>query len=244
MAKNKQKPAKKPETARREKLDALRREQQAAERRRTRIVVGVAVLVALGLVTAAAVPLVSNWLDDPGRRDWSDFGVAASDASCDAVVEEETTGARDHRADGEAIEYASAPPTSGPHYAVPASFNRKFYTESDRPEIERLVHNLEHGYTILWYDPAVLDDQESTMRDLATKVTAADSELAEEVAGKFLIAPWDTARGEFPEGKSYALTHWGAEQGYKQLYGDLSGEVVRDFLTEHPVSDSPEPLGV
>jgi hypothetical protein len=244
VAKKSQKPAKKPETARREKVEALRAQQRAAEKRRTRLIVGVAIVVALGLVTAAAVPLVRNWLDDPGRRDWSDFGVAAADASCDPVEEEAQTGTSDHRPDGETLEYSSAPPTSGPHYAVPASFNRKFYTTSDRPEIERLVHNLEHGYTILWYDPAVLDDEESTMRDLATKVTDEDGELQEEVGGKFLIAPWDTDRGEFPEGKAYALTHWGAEQGFKQYCGDLSGEAVRDFLTEHPLTDSPEPAGV
>jgi len=244
VAKNSKKPAKRPETARREKLEAMRREQRASERRRTMLFVGVAVVVALGLVTAAALPLVRNWLDDPARRDWSDFGVALSAASCDPVVEEEQTGNFDHRPDGEAIEYTSAPPTSGPHYAVPAAFTRKFYTPSDRPEIERLVHNLEHGYTILWYDPAVLDDQESTLRDLATKVTDEEGELVEAAGGKFLVAPWDTSRGAFPDGKSYALTHWGAEQGFKQYCGDLSGEAVRDFVTDHPVSDSPEPLGV
>ena len=242
MANKSKRPVKKPEVARREKLEALRREQRAAERRRTMLFVGIAVVVALGLVTAAAIPLVQNWLDDPARRDWSDFGVAASAASCDAVVEDEPSGANEHRPDGEIIEYASAPPTSGPHYAVPASLNRKFYTPSDTPQVEQLVHNLEHGYTILWYDPAVFDDQESTMRDLATKVAGEDGDLQAEVGGKFLVAAWDTERGEFPDGASYALTHWGAEQGFRQYCGDLSGEIVRDFVTEHPFSDSPEPF--
>ncbi len=243
MAKKSSKPVKKPEAARREKLEALRREQKAAERRRTMLFVGIAVVVALGLVTAAAVPLVQRWLDDPARRDWADFGVAASSASCDDVIAEEQNGTADHRADGEQIEYTSAPPTSGPHYAVPASFNRKFYTPSDTPEIERLVHNLEHGYTVLWYDASVLEDQESTLGELATKVTD-DEELAEAVNGKFIVAPWDTERGEFPDGATYALTHWGAEQGFRQYCGELSGEVVRDFVAAHPSSDSPEPFGI
>lgn len=243
MAKKSTKPVKKPEAARREKLEALRREQKAAERRRTMLFVGIAVVVALGLVTAAAVPLVQRWLDDPARRDWADFGVAASSASCDDVIAEEQNGTSDHRADGEQLEYTSAPPTSGPHYAVPASFNRKFYTPSDSPEIERLVHNLEHGYTVLWYDPSVLEDQESTLGELATKVTD-DEELAEAVNGKFIVAPWDTGRGEFPDGATYALTHWGAEQGFRQYCGELSGEVVRDFVAAHPSSDAPEPFGV
>lgn len=242
MAKKSKKPVKKPDTARREKLEAIRRQQRAAERRRTMLFVGIAVVVAVGLVTAAAIPLVRGWLDDPVRRDWSDFGVAVSAASCDETIAEEQSGISDHRPDGERLEYTSAPPTSGPHYNVPASFNRKFYTPDDSPEIERLVHNLEHGYSILWYDPAVLDEQEDTLRDLATKVTG-EEEIADSVAGKFLIAPWDTERGDFPDDMSYAISHWGAEQGFRQYCGDLSGAVVRDFVTAHPFSDSPEPNG-
>jgi len=242
VAKKSTKPVKKPETARREKLETLRREQKAAERRRTMLFVGIAAVVALGLVTAAAVPLVQGWLDDPARRDWADFGVAASSASCEDVVTEEQDGTADHRPDGEQIEYASAPPTSGPHYAVPASFNRKFYTPSDTPAVESLVHNLEHGYTILWYDPAVLDEQESTLTELATKVTD-DEDVAEAVNGKFIVAPWDVERGALPDGTAFALTHWGAEQGYRQHCGELSGEVVRDFVAAHPSSDAPEPFG-
>jgi hypothetical protein len=242
VAKKSTKPVKKPETARREKLETLRREQKAAERRRTMLFVGIAAVVALGLVTAAAVPLVQGWLDDPARRDWADFGVVASSASCEDVVTEEQDGTADHRPDGEQIEYASAPPTSGPHYAVPASFNRKFYTPSDTPAVESLVHNLEHGYTILWYDPAVLDEQESMLTELATKVTD-DEEVAEAVNGKFIVAPWDVERGALPDGTAFALTHWGAEQGYRQHCGELSGEVVRDFVAAHPSSDAPEPFG-
>jgi hypothetical protein len=240
VAKNTKKPVKRPETARREKVEALRREQQRSERRRTLLFVGIAVVVGLGLIAAAAVPLIRGWLDDPARRDWSDIGVSASEASCEAVTQEEQTGSSDHRPDGEQIDYASAPPTSGPHYQVPAPFTRKFYTPDDSPEIERLVHNLEHGYTILWYDPSVLDAEQETLQELATKVTESE-DVTEQVAGKFVVAPWDTERGDFPEGKSFALTHWGAEQGFRQYCGELSGEVVRDFVTAHPFSDSPEP---
>jgi hypothetical protein len=125
---------------------------------------------------------------------------------------------------------------------VPASFNRKFYTPSDTPAVESLVHNLEHGYTILWYDPTVLDEQESTLSELATKVTS-DEDVTESVNGKFIVAPWDVERGALPDGTTYALTHWGAEEGFRQHCGELSGEVVRDFVTAHPSSDAPEPFG-
>ena len=52
------------------------------------------------------------------------------------------------------IPYDQAPPSYGAHWPnfLQGSEIRTFYTPSDRPEIERLVHSLEHGHTILWYD--------------------------------------------------------------------------------------------
>ena len=34
----------------------------------------------------------------------------------------------------------------------------------DRPTLEALVHNLEHGYTILWYDETIADDDDADRR--------------------------------------------------------------------------------
>ena len=49
---------------------------------------------------------------------------------------------------------------------------RKLYTADDRPELETLVHNLEHGYTILWYDETVAadDDAMTSSRAIADKL--------------------------------------------------------------------------
>jgi hypothetical protein len=54
--------------------------------------------------------------------------------------------------------YNSEPPTSGPHYAQPAEAG--FYTE-EIPD-EHLVHNLEHGYVIIWYSCRQLSDDDCT----------------------------------------------------------------------------------
>ena len=49
--------------------------------------------------------------------------------------------------------YNSNPPTSGPHAdPVPAGF----YDQA--PPDENLVHNLEHGYVIIWYNCSSLDE--------------------------------------------------------------------------------------
>lgn len=51
--------------------------------------------------------------------------------------------------------YNSTPPTSGPHYAN--DLEAGFYHEDEREQLGvypegYLVHNLEHGYVIFWYD--------------------------------------------------------------------------------------------
>ena len=50
--------------------------------------------------------------------------------------------------------YNSDPPTSGPHYAQPAQAG--FYDEA-LPD-EQLVHNLEHGYIVIWYNCTSLEE--------------------------------------------------------------------------------------
>lgn len=55
--------------------------------------------------------------------------------------------------------YNSNPPTSGPHYAssMPAGFYDETSPETDRPYPEGyLVHRLEHGYVIFWYNCTAL----------------------------------------------------------------------------------------
>jgi hypothetical protein len=46
--------------------------------------------------------------------------------------------------------YTVNPPAGGDHYPVPASAG--VYTANPPPD-SQLVHSLEHGYVILWFDP-------------------------------------------------------------------------------------------
>lgn len=70
--------------------------------------------------------------------------------------------AGDHVADGvDPGPFNSDPPTSGQHYGQ--GLDAGFYEESDPaaqldfPE-GHLIHNLEHGYTIFWYNCTLLDE--------------------------------------------------------------------------------------
>ena len=225
---------------RRAKVEAMRREQQARERRKSLLFIVIAVVVGLGLVAAAAVPAYLDSRNDPAKKALDTFGVAASAADCDEVTTDDSTGASDHVEEGTKLEYAQVPPSSGQHWGAPAFPARTFYTADDRPATEQLVHNLEHGYTVLWYDDTLDQAQVDAIRDLAESAAATDMAGP---AGKFIASAWDNSYGEFPEGKHVALSHWGATKSHRQLCGQASGEAVEAFMTQFPYSDSPEPNG-
>ncbi len=84
----------------------------------------------------------------------SSIGVGAAGAECSDVKKDKTEGSGDH-VEGK-VTYTTIPPSSGAHNGTPITVNaRGFYTEKDAPAVEELVHNLEHGYTILWYLPSL-----------------------------------------------------------------------------------------
>ena len=97
------------------------------------------------------------------------------------------------------------------------------------------MHNLEHGYTVLWYDGTKVKDTTllKDVADQANKVT--------EASGKFKVVEWDASRGAFPADKPYALSHWAKDAGHRQLCGDLSGQVIIDFVKKYPKDDTQEP---
>src|SRR5574337_1184611 len=75
--------------------------------------------------------------------------------------------------------YNSNPPTSGPHYATPAEAG--FYDAA--PPDEQLVHDLEHGYVIIWYNCSQLSDSQCSQLKSQIRVVM-------EKAGNSLITPW------------------------------------------------------
>ena len=222
---------------RRAKVEAMRREQQARERRKSLLFIVIAVVVGLGLVAAAAVPAYLDNRHDPTKKALSAFGAAASAADCDTVLTEDAEPA-EHVEEGTDLDYKSIPPASGSHWASPAFPARNFYTERDRPTTEQLVHNLEHGYTVLWYDAGIADADKDQLRDMSAAAAATESAGP---GSKFIAVPWADAEGDLPDGKQVALSHWSAEKGQRQFCGKVSGDVVEDFMTQFPYSDSPEP---
>lgn len=231
-------------------LDQLRSQQKSADRRRGYVIVGVCVLAAVVIVGLAAYRPIKNAWDLRQFRSVDLAGIGAAASVCGEITTKPATGNQQHVPESQPVFYADAPPAFGEHYATPDSMERKLYTKADRPELGVLVHNLEHGYTILWYDETVAADSEqmNQLRGIADKLAGTDN-----FRFKFKAVPWLESDGEaFPDGKHVALTHWsigGADKdptgdtqvGVWQYCSSVSGAALDDFMTTYPYMDSPEP---
>jgi Protein of unknown function (DUF3105) len=238
-------------------IDEIRRKQKGSEKRRGFAIVGVCALVALLIVAAAAYRPIKNWWDLRQFQDIDLASIGAPAGDCNDVETKAAEGTQDHVPTGTQVTYTTAPPAYGQHWneanVAPAPFNRKFYTEKDRPELESLVHNLEHGYTILWYDESIADDadQLNVIEGIADKFRSDSDNLRY----KFIAAPWtaedEEESGKFPEGMHVALSHWSSggsastdaadQVGVFQYCAEPSGAALESFMIEYPYTDSPEP---
>jgi hypothetical protein len=233
---------------RRAVVEQMRREQKRKERRKSLLILGAAVTVGAIIIGYAVWAAVQE--SETDGRDLASIGVAASEAGCQEVTTAKAEGNNDHRAEGEDIAYDQSPPAAGPHWGQFLTGNqiRKFWTTDDRPPVERLVHSLEHGHTILWYDETIADDEQALeeLRSIAGKFPSNT-----DFSDKFMAAPWTAEDGDpFPDGTHVALTHWSmggtngnpeGQLGVWQYCSDVSGEVVDQFMQDYPYSDSPEP---
>ncbi len=209
------------------------------------VVVGVVLLTGGLLVGLAARPM---WQDQEVEQRIADPSGITKQASC-GPVEAERVDASKH-VDGRPIRYTAAPPAFGDHRSRWDYFARNFYDPEDRPELAVLVHNLEHGYNILWYDEVAA----SNARLLARIQDVAESYDGgkRDPATALIAAPWTSNDGaSFPDGAHFALTHWYAdptdrsgsradEMGFTKYCDGLSEQVVMKWMREYPLKDSPE----
>ena len=236
---------------RRARLEQMRAQEKAQSRRRTLLMVTPAVILAVVVGVMVYVQFKNASGGDAAAL--AKVGAKASSAGCQDVVTKKAEGNQDHRDEGVTIEYDNNPPATGPHWGqfLFGGQIRKFWSPEDRPPVERLVHSLEHGYTILWYDQTVADDDEQVdqLKEIADVLSGTALE------DKFMAAPWtaedaESRGGDFPDGTHVALTHWSmggthgnpdGQLGVWQYCDAVSGEAVADFMDLYPYSDSPEP---
>jgi hypothetical protein len=232
--------AKTAEKDRKARVEQMRKQQEAAERRRTLLVVGAAVAAVL-VLTGVVFKVVR---DAQAQKDPANTGVAAAAASCDPVTSDPVVGSGVHvgpqtdQPTVTKVKYKTVPPTSGEHFVSPAYPALAFYSKDDRPAMEVLVHNLEHGYTVLWYTSATPQAQVDQLKQLSDQVRSM-----RETGGKFIVSAWDDSYGTFPAGKTIGVSHWGAKTGHRLLCSSVSGAAVKSFVTSYPSTDAPEPNG-
>jgi hypothetical protein len=240
------KPAK---TNRQAVIDEMRRKQKGDERRRGLMIVGVCTVIALLIIGAAAYQPIKSWWDQRAFEDLGLGDIGAPASACGDISTKPAEGEQQHVPEGTPIPYEDTPPAFGRHYDIWDAIDRKFYTADDRPELGKLVHNLEHGYTVLWYDDTVAEDDEQVdqLRAIASKFEDDDN-----LRSKFKAVPWTESDGEpFPDDQHVALTHWSVsggkaedeQEGVWQYCSEVSGAALEDFMNEYPYTDSPEPLG-
>ncbi|PWN04453.1 hypothetical protein DJ010_02105 [Nocardioides silvaticus] len=234
-------------------IDDIRRKQKSAEQRQGRAIVGAAIAVGLVIVGIPAYLYVfkPQWEQIKyNGKPLDEIGASAS--VCQDVTTKKANGSNDHRPTGEQIEYDDAPVAFGPHWneggVAPVSIEKRYYTKDSRPELEALVHNLEHGFTILWYDETAADDGATIGEIKAIADRLNDSDTNNRLS--FIAAPWTSEDGgDFPDGQHIAFTHWssdpttGDSEGVWQYCSEPSGEALEQFMKDYPYYDAPEPIG-
>jgi hypothetical protein len=132
-----------------------------------------------------------------------------------------------HIADGSAGgPYDSVPATSGPHWNTPANWG--VYSLANPAAESQVVHNLEHGGVVIWYQPGQASEE-----DVAA-LTSYVQQQVQSAKFKVILSPWT---GE-DFGHPIAVTAWNW-----LLYLDSADtSKIRTFLNDH-YGDAPEPYG-
>ncbi|GGS45683.1 DUF3105 domain-containing protein [Streptomyces violaceus] len=156
--------AKKDSTARKARIEEMRRAEQSRERRNRILTIAASVVIVCGLVVGGVV-LVRSQSDDGGSD------TAASDSSAkgkfvtgkDGVKTWQGKLARNHVT--KAVKYASEPPVGGDHNQAWMNCNGDVYTKE--LDNTNAVHSLEHGAVWVTYNA---DAKKADIDALAAKV--------------------------------------------------------------------------
>ncbi len=177
------------------------------------VAAGLIIAVALGYVAVAGVPSVLGGPGDSGDIETQPLPERGDDALLQNVESFPSEG-RQHVSRDTQIEYQTTPPTSGPHYDGVVSAG--FYEET--PPMGDLVHSLEHGAVVIYYDPQALTPE-------ARESLQAYASVHTDPFASVIVAPHPETDPE----SSFVLTAW----RHKLTMDEYDAEVVRAFLAEY-----------
>jgi hypothetical protein len=125
--------------------------------------------------------------------------------------------------------YNSDPPTSGRHYE--ATLNAGFYNEGDVNvpyPAGHLVHNLEHGYAIFWYNCSLVSEAECTeLKEQIRGVMEAENQF------KVIAFPWPSI--DVP----VVMTSWGWMMRMEEFDPQVAQEFVQTRRNKAPEPNAP-----
>jgi hypothetical protein len=127
--------------------------------------------------------------------------------------------------------YSSLPATSGPHWNPSGIANWGVYSTPQNES--QLVHNLEHGGIVIWYDPDALDDA-----PVAELTSYVEAQVSSGISGrcKFILTPWG---GGEELGAAVAATAW----RHLLKLDTFDMDAIRAFADESYLKYAPEPNG-
>jgi hypothetical protein len=241
--------AERKEQARREREELQR---NLASKRRARTV-GIAAGAAVIAAVVVAATLLPSGGDFPEPAQLLQRAAnAAADAGCGEVQTtppfEPAESDRSHITLGQ-IEplssYPTSPPASGPHADVPLPAG--VYDSLTQPQLFQAIHSLEHGATIVWYDPT------APAGPIERLIGFYDRRLQDASVGqnRVIVAPYDFSgdpAGILPEGTQMALVSWHRLRSC----ASVNLAVAFDFTSQYSsptaedrdyAGDAPEPGG-
>jgi hypothetical protein len=128
------------------------------------------------------------------------------------------------------VAYNSDPPTSGPHYDT--AIQAGFYTEA--PPDENLVHNLEHGHVIIWYNCTGLSDADcDTLKSQVQQVMGRAGVSGVTGTLKLVGVPRPTMETRL------ALTSWGRIDRLDEFDRERILAFIRAFRDRAPENNAP-----
>jgi hypothetical protein len=196
-------------------IDRRRVEQATAGREANDRLLGGRAFYLLPAVGIAIAVVAFVYLSGGGGGEGSATGLPErGDEALLTDVERVPSEGTEHVTRGTRIDYERVPPLSGPHYGTSAEAG--FYEET--PALGAIVHSLEHGAVVIYYDPAALDGEaESSLRAYATEHTGAWKSV--------IVAP---NPNEEPA-TGYVLTAW----RHRLRLDGYDEATVRAFLAEY-----------
>ena len=238
-------------------IDDLRRKQKRSANRQGTLILAVCIAIAVAVIGAVSIPIIKDKISANKWKGKALSSVGAAATVCQPITTKVANGVQQHVAQGTTVTYDTAPPAYGKHWNVaglaPAPIDQRFYSTSEALPLEVLVHNLEHGYTILWYDDTIAKDSKllDEVKGMASILDANDTNNRL----SFKATPWLSKyesqikdHATFPSGEHIAFTHWTAGQNNKalgvfQYCSAPSGAALQTFMDKYPYTDAPEPIG-